>query len=93
MFDSGADRSFMTKTCADKLGLRNMGKKSLTYCCFAEEETDREEKLRDIFEMKVNKDTVKFIGTNAICCSMYRSRVPRDILDAFTGIPFLGGLR
>ena len=30
MFDSGADRSFVTKTCGDKLGLRNMGKKSLT---------------------------------------------------------------
>ena len=88
MFDSGADRSFVTKTCADKLGLRNMGKKSLTYCCFAEEGTVRKEKLRDIFEMKVNKDTVKLIGMNVICCSMYRSRVPHDILDAFTGIPF-----
>ena len=77
MLDSDVDRSFVTKTCADKLGLRNMGKKSLTYCCFAEEETVREEKLRDIFEMKVNKDTVKLIGMNVICCSMYRSR---DIL-------------
>ena len=88
MFDSGADWSFVTKTCADKLGLRNMGKKSLTYCCFAEEERVREEKLRDIFEIKVDKDTVKLIGMNVICCLMYRSRVPHDILDAFAGIAF-----
>ena len=70
MFDSGADRSFVTKTCADKLGLRNMGKKSLTYCCFAEEETVREDKLRDIFEMKVNKDTVKLIGSVVQCIAL-----------------------
>ena len=38
--------------------------------------------------MKVNKDTVKLIGMNVICCSMYRSRVPYDILDAFAWIPF-----
>ena len=62
MLDSGADRSFVTKPCADKLGLRNIGKKSLTYCCFAEEETVGEEKFRDIFEIKVDKDTVKLIG-------------------------------
>ena len=73
---------------SDKLGLRNMGKKSLTYCCFAEETTVREEKLRDIFDIKVGKDIVKLIGMNVICCLMYRSRVPRDILDAFAGIAF-----
>ena len=35
LFDSGADRSFVTKTCADKLRLRNMGKKSRTFIIVA----------------------------------------------------------
>ena len=38
--------------------------------------------------MKVNQYTVKLIGMNVICCSMYRPCVTHDILDAFSGIPF-----
>ena len=44
--------------------------------------------MRDIFEMKVNKDTVELIGMNMICCSIHRSCVPHDTLDAFTGVYF-----
>ncbi|RUS68645.1 hypothetical protein EGW08_023593 [Elysia chlorotica] len=89
MFDSGSDRSFVTTACANKLGLMKVGKENISYCCFAEEERVRETEMKDIFEMKVNcKIPVKLIGMNVICRSMYRSSIPHDVLNAFTGVPF-----
>ena len=86
MFDSGSDRSFVTLECARKLDLQSVGKESLAYCCFGENESRKGE--RDVFELRAFGERVRLVGMNQICSSMFRAPVPTDLLERFIRIPF-----
>ncbi|KAK3731737.1 hypothetical protein RRG08_035406 [Elysia crispata] len=61
MFDSGSDRSFVTLECARKLDLQSVGKESLAYCCFGENESRKGE--RDVFELRAFGERVRLVGS------------------------------
>ena len=86
MFDSGSDRSFVTLECARKLDLQSVGKESLAYCCFGENESRKGK--RDVFELRAFGERVRLVGMNQICSSMFRAPVPTDLLERFIRIPF-----
>ena len=88
MFDSGSDRSFITSSCAQRLNLNVVGQETLNYCRFAEKTQVRDGKLRQIYEFAVDGQRLKLIGMDVICSSMYRSPVPKDVLEHFKCVSF-----
>ncbi|GFR66710.1 transposon Ty3-G Gag-Pol polyprotein [Elysia marginata] len=90
LFDCGSDRSFITVGCAKRMKLKCIGKETLTYCCFGENESRRGKK--DEYEMSVGRERLRLIGMKTVCSTMYRAAVPVHILRKFSGLNLAGRL-
>lgn len=88
MFDSGSDRSFITDTCAKKLGLEVTKQEYLQYSCFGNQNKVYDGKPKNVYELEVQDMKLNLIGMEVICSSMYRAPVPQQVLDNFRHLKF-----
>ena len=84
LFDSGSDRSFISKTCVKSLKLKPVDNECLSFCPFGQSQSGNNE-LRNVFQIYHNNEPIRLIEIPTICSTMYRAPVPKDIISLFTG--------
>ena len=88
LFDSGSDRSFISKDMAKSLKLPVVRQESISFACFGEPNKLRKNEPRKIRKLAGNWPELELIEIECICVPMFRAKIPDEHAASFGDIQF-----
>ena len=88
LFDSGSDRSFISKDLAKSLKLPVVRQESVSFACFGEPNKLRRNEPRKIRKLAGNWPELELIEIECICAPMFRAKIPDEHAASFGDIQF-----
>ena len=87
MFDSGSDHGYLVTDIADPCNLKVVSWEDMVINSFGKSRSSKS-KLSKVFKFEVlginnNKYTLTAIGIDTICKTLYRQRIPTEMLKQF----------
>ena len=80
LFDSGSDRSYISTSAKNKLGLSPVGTEEVSLALFGEGKPNKRE-VKNIFNLALGKELLTVIETPIICSPIHRHRLPDSVID------------
>lgn len=87
LFDSGSDRSFISRDLAHSLHLPVVRQESVFFSCFGESNV-RENKPRNVRKLTGDWPELELIEIKSICAPMFRAKIPDEHMAMFGNISF-----
>ena len=92
MFDTGADRSYLTNDLVNALTPRWIDREPVAFASFGSGKPSKS-KLRDIFSVSLQDangmdHTLLATAVDVICAPLFRPEIPKQTLDSFGEISF-----
>ena len=88
LFDSGSDRSFISKDLAKSLKLPVVRQESVSFACFGEPNKPRKNEPRKIRKLAGDWPELELIEIECICAPMFRAKIPDEHAASFGDIQF-----
>lgn len=92
LFDTGSDRSYISRSLVDKLGPQWVGNQHVAYAAFGSKKPSKSE-FRNVFNVYLkgnNGDFHSLLVTEVpvICAPVYSPEIPRSVMDSFGNLPW-----
>ena len=93
LFDSGSDRSYISRGLVDKVGPTFTGSELVSYATFGSGNASKDE-FRSVYSVQLHGTSqgsaaISAIEVPIVCVPLHRKRIPQDILKSFNGIEFV----
>ena len=92
LFDTGADRTYISSELVDRIGPKFCKVEFISYCSFGSNKSN-DEKLRNVYNLELftNNGIMEVEATEVpiVCSPIFRRKIPYDLLNKFQSIEFV----